>query len=648
MLILTLAEKGGDPKDLSFDKAEIRVGRVRDNDIVLPKGNVSKHHCRLLLQDGQVLVEDLGSTNGTYVNGRKITEATPISTSDKVFVGDFVIRPAGTARAEESPISVTPPPSSYASSVPEAGSLSAALPRRPPPPTPPPRPPAMHSADEGSESAGRGGSPHFPLPPAPPPPRRESRAMPSAAAEVLPGPPSPTEIDLDDDDGLSPAPRLNLPPLRPPVPILSPSPDDPMTNPRCTPLPQQFREMERPTVPVAPLASAALAAPAAPPAPAPSPPVTVPAPVPVPAPATQPAPVPYPAPPPPVSAPAVAPPGAAGASGDYPPWIARLLGSEDASAVFFEGAQSAEVERDGQREAAVVASADLASLPDSLRKLAAKGVPRPDPDASLIDATLADGTRITALFPPLCDRLHACIRRPNANRKTLEEMVAEGSLSPEMQQVLEACVNTRQNLLVVGDRPACDLLLGSLAWSLDRVARVVILAETIGAPSSASAWLKLATAGGGTSLVSAATAFRPDYIVADAGASLLLGDLLRECARGQNGALVALIGRSANDALYRLRVMGAACGPSAMPNDLLGSSLDVLVHAVTQTDGSIRVMEVAEPTLGSSGELRAESLLAWQSKGKGKGRFIATRTPSRLAGKLEAGGVSVSDNVLQR
>ena len=226
--------------------------------------------------------------------------------------------------------------------------------------------------------------------------------------------------------------------------------------------------------------------------------------------------------------------------------------------------------------------------------------------------------------------------------------MAEGSLSPEMQQVLEACVGTRQNLLVVGDRPACDLVLGTLAWSLDRVARVVVLAETVSPPASAAAWLKLAVAASNPNLVAAAVALRPDYVVADAAASLLLGDLLRECARGQDGALAALIARSANDALYQLRVMGAARGPSSTPNDLLGSSLDVLVHAVTQTDGSVRVMEIAEPTLGSAGELRAETLLAWQSKGRGKGRFIATRTPSRLAGKLEAGGVSVSDVVLQR
>ena len=181
-----------------------------------------------------------------------------------------------------------------------------------------------------------------------------------------------------------------------------------------------------------------------------------------------------------------------------------------------------------------------------------------------------------------------------------------------------------------------------------QVARVVVLAETITPPASAAAWLKLPVAAGVPDLVAAAVALRPDYVVADAAASMLLGDLLRECARGQNGALTALIARSSNDALYRLRVMSATYGSSSTPNDLLGSSLDVLVHAITLADGTLRVMEIAEPTLGSAGELRAETLLAWQSKGKGKGRFIATRTPSRLAGKLESGGVNISDTVLQR
>jgi pilus assembly protein CpaF len=604
MLILTLAEKGGDSKELSFDHPEITVGRVRDNDIVLPKGNVSKHHCRLVLDNDELLVEDLGSTNGTYVNGRKIAEATPVTASDKVFVGDFIIRVASGVRTGEPQLGS---PGPYMSSAPEAGSLSTALPRRAPPPPPPPRPHGVEEDSGAMPLPPRSGQSH--LPPLPSQaPKRESKAMPTAMdALALP---SPTDISLDDDEGLSPAPRLNLPPLKPPLPP-SPSPEDPMTNPRGASAPMLPHEIERLV---------------APPPPAPSLP-----------------------PPPPPPAPSHAPPSSAPQlGGDFPPWLSRLLGGEGVSAIFFAGIQSVEIERQGHRESVIVATADLTTLPEQLRKLASKGVPRPEPDAGVINTTLADGTHIAALFPPLCDRLQASIRRPSVGRKTMEELVSAGSISPEMQQVLEACASTRQNLLIAGDRAACDLLLGTLAWSLDRVAHVLVLAETITPPASATGWVKLPVAARNPDLVAAAAALRPDHIVADTAASVLLNDLLRECCRGQNGAITALVARSSNDALYRLRVMGAAYGPSASPNDLLGSSLDVVVHVVSLADGSIRVMEIAEPTLGASGELRAETLLAWQNKGKGNGRFIATRTPSRLAGKLESAGANVSDTVLQK
>ena len=72
MIKLTLTEKGGEPKVLTFDKDEITIGRVSGNDIVLAKGNISKRHSRLTKRDGGMEIADLKSTNGTYVNGRKI------------------------------------------------------------------------------------------------------------------------------------------------------------------------------------------------------------------------------------------------------------------------------------------------------------------------------------------------------------------------------------------------------------------------------------------------------------------------------------------------------------------------------------------------------------------------------------------------
>ena len=64
MIKLTLTEKGGEPKLLTFDKDEVTIGRVSGNDIVLAKGNVSKRHSKLVLRGGQIEVSDLKSTNG--------------------------------------------------------------------------------------------------------------------------------------------------------------------------------------------------------------------------------------------------------------------------------------------------------------------------------------------------------------------------------------------------------------------------------------------------------------------------------------------------------------------------------------------------------------------------------------------------------
>jgi pilus assembly protein CpaF len=89
---IVIHEKGGAERREVFESAEISVGRVQGNDIVLPKGNVSKRHARLLYRDGRFIVTDLNSTNGTYVNRRRIAQATIVRDGDKIYVGDFVLR----------------------------------------------------------------------------------------------------------------------------------------------------------------------------------------------------------------------------------------------------------------------------------------------------------------------------------------------------------------------------------------------------------------------------------------------------------------------------------------------------------------------------------------------------------------------------
>jgi len=76
---------------MTFSESEVTVGRVPGNDVVLPKGNVSKRHSRIVLKDNRFIVVDLKSTNGTYVNGRKITSPLVVKEGDKIYVGDYVL-----------------------------------------------------------------------------------------------------------------------------------------------------------------------------------------------------------------------------------------------------------------------------------------------------------------------------------------------------------------------------------------------------------------------------------------------------------------------------------------------------------------------------------------------------------------------------
>jgi pSer/pThr/pTyr-binding forkhead associated (FHA) protein len=63
----------GRSHELKVDKTTI--GRVDDNTFPIVEASVSSHHCEILLRGADVIVHDLNSTNGTFINGEKITES---------------------------------------------------------------------------------------------------------------------------------------------------------------------------------------------------------------------------------------------------------------------------------------------------------------------------------------------------------------------------------------------------------------------------------------------------------------------------------------------------------------------------------------------------------------------------------------------
>jgi hypothetical protein len=71
---LVLLSEGYTGRTYELKTERTTIGRLEDNTFQIPDGSVSGHHCELILQGNEVLVRDLHSTNGTFINGERITE----------------------------------------------------------------------------------------------------------------------------------------------------------------------------------------------------------------------------------------------------------------------------------------------------------------------------------------------------------------------------------------------------------------------------------------------------------------------------------------------------------------------------------------------------------------------------------------------
>ncbi|HKZ86573.1 MAG TPA: FHA domain-containing protein [Anaerolineae bacterium] len=130
--LLKLTMQQGPRPDQTFElhKDVYTLGREAGNDIIINDPQISRHHARLTLQGGSYVLEDLGSTNGSFVNGRRITGPTALSPGDMVGLGDTVVLSvSGAMDAAATQVSRVPQ---------TAPSMQAARPSAPTPSRPPP------------------------------------------------------------------------------------------------------------------------------------------------------------------------------------------------------------------------------------------------------------------------------------------------------------------------------------------------------------------------------------------------------------------------------------------------------------------------------------------------------------------------------
>jgi hypothetical protein len=158
-----IVRRGPQPNQVyELSKDIVTLGRDITNEITINDPEVSRHHCRLTRGGGGYTIEDLGSTNGTFVNGQRLTGARPLSSGDIVGLGETVILayeatsmapaagyyPEAPAQATVVGPGAAPAPGGYYEPyAPAAPGYAAA---------PPPPPPAYSYQDEPMPGGGMG------------------------------------------------------------------------------------------------------------------------------------------------------------------------------------------------------------------------------------------------------------------------------------------------------------------------------------------------------------------------------------------------------------------------------------------------------------------------------------------------------------
>jgi pilus assembly protein CpaF len=275
------------------------------------------------------------------------------------------------------------------------------------------------------------------------------------------------------------------------------------------------------------------------------------------------------------------------------------------------------VERQGRIERAEVGFDSEESLRDAIERILTPLGRRVDELSPMVDARLEDGSRVHVVIPPLAvDGPSMSIRRFSPVRPGPRELVDLGTLTPELHDQLEAAVSARRSILVSGGTGSGKTtLLNALSAFIAAGERVITIEDAaelrLRQPHVVRLESRPANVEGRgrvtiRDLLRGALRMRPDRIVIGEvrGAEAL--DLLMALNTGHEGALSTVHANSPEDALRRIETLALMAGvglPYDAIRDQLGRGLDLVIHLARLSDGSRRVVEVAEVvrTAGSVG-----------------------------------------------
>ena len=344
-----------------------------------------------------------------------------------------------------------------------------------------------------------------------------------------------------------------------------------------------------------------------------------------------------------------------------------LFHDPSVSDIMINSSQTVYVERKGKIELTKVKFANDAHLLKIIQRIVSAVGRRIDETSPMVDARLADGSRVNAIIPPLAlDGPLVSIRRFGTKPLQAADLLAYDSITEEMLEFLAACVEAGMNVLISGGTGSGKTtllnILSSYIPSDERVATVedaaelqlqqphVIRMET--RPENVEGKGAVTT----RDLVRNALRMRPDRIIVGECRGPEALDMLQAMNTGHDGSITTIHANTPRDALSRLEMMVGMSGvdvPIWTIRSQVASAINIVVQAVRLTGGPRKIVAVSEIT-GMEGDiLSMHDIFVFKQTGigsdrKAKGYFSTTGVRPKCMERLASVGCALPPEMFEQ
>ena len=318
------------------------------------------------------------------------------------------------------------------------------------------------------------------------------------------------------------------------------------------------------------------------------------------------------------------------------------------------------IERRGMLELTPVQFRDDVHLMGIIDRIVSAIGRRVDESSPMVDARLADGSRVNAIIPPLAvDGPCLSIRRFGRDRLTADDLITNHSLTPPMLELLRGCVKARLNILISGGTGAGKTtFLNVLSSNISDRERIVTIEDAAELQLHQAHVVRLETRppnieGKGAvaqrQLLINSLRMRPDRIIVGEVRAEEALDMLQAMNTGHDGSLTTIHANSPRDALSRLETMVAMASlnlPEHAMRRQIASAIDVVIQVSRLSDGTRKVISIAEIT-GMEGDIvTMQEIFVYRKRGirdNGEvvGDFVATGVRPKFAERLVVTGVQL-------